>query len=142
MRIFCHFIVIAIICATTGCSLSKADRVVVVRDSQGRPIASNTLRFANSRESWYPGADVPLFGPAVVIVEAPLDTNGQARVHLRRVEWWVSFDVDQTREGYSVLSITPSDIQKGGTFRFYKPPPTIGDTNVFLSEYTLEIKKP
>ena len=142
MRAFCQLITIAIICATTGCSPSKLDRIVVVRDNQGRPLASKNLRFAHSRESWIPWADSPLFGPGTVIVEVPLDANGQARIHLRAVSWWVSFDTDLTREGHSVLSITPSDLQKGGTFHFYKPPPTIGDTNVFLSDYCLTIKKP
>ena len=170
MRVFCHLVMTAFICAMTGCSLSKSDRIVSVRNAQGRPVANKTLRFAHSREPLVPGADVPLFGPATEIVEAPLDANGQARIYLSRVSWWVSFDADQTREGHAVTSITPSDIQKGGTFRFYKPrptaggtnisqsgwvlqtnggtlssdesPPTIGDANVFLSDYVLIIEKP
>ena len=141
MRVFRYFIFAAAVCWAAGCS-SEPVRVLAVRDIHGGVIASKTLRFAHSRESWIPGADVPLFGPATVIVEVPLDTNGQAQVQLRETSWWVSFDVDSSRAGHSVLSLAPSDVRHGGTFRFYKPPPTIGDTNVFLSDYILTIKKP
>lgn len=127
----------------TGCALPSPERIVRLDDTErGQPVAKKTLIFTHSRESWIPGADVPLFGPDVDIVEVPLDANGEAHIHPRRVLWWVGLDENNNRSGRSGTSITSSDLRDGGTFRLYRPPPIIGDTNIFPSKYSLTIKKP
>ena len=124
----------------TGCS---TERIVRLEDTDRRqPVPNKTLFFTHGRDSWVPGADVPLFGPAVVTVKVPLDANGQAHIHLRRVLWWACFEEDQSRTGNCCTSIMPSDLRDGGVFRLYRPPPTIADTNVVLSKYVLRITKP
>jgi hypothetical protein len=139
MRTSGYFLWVAIICVMTGCS---NERIVRLEDTErGLPVPNKTLIFTHGRDSWIPGADVPLFGPAVVTVEVPLDTNGEAHIHLRRVLWWARFEEDQTRTGNCGTSIKPSDLRDGGVYRLYRPPPTIGDTNIFPSKYVLRITK-
>jgi hypothetical protein len=132
---------VAFICP--GCTWTKVERIVNVHDTiRAHTVTDKALIFTHVRESWYPGADVPLFGPAVETVEADLWPTGQARIHLKRVKWWARLQIDNTSRGIAGATITPSDIRDGGAFRLYRPPPTPGDTNIFPSEFLLTIQKP
>jgi hypothetical protein len=142
MRTLRHFAATAMIYVCAGCSSSGPERIVRLEDTElGKPVANMTVTFTHSRESWMPGADVPLFGPDTDIVEVPLDANGEARIHLPRKSWWASIDRDGTRSGHAGTSIESSNIRDGGVFRLYQPPPTIADTNIYPSKFVLIIKK-
>jgi hypothetical protein len=138
MKALNHLFATVMICVLAGCTSSRPERIVTLQDTeQNLPAAKKTLLFLHSRESWYPGADVPLFGPATEIVAVTLDANGEAHIHLRRVSWWAR--IDDTKYG---TSIKPSNLRDGGTFRLYGPPPFPADTNLYPSKYVLTIKKP
>ena len=143
MKAFCHFAAMGLLCLVAGCSRSGPERIVKLEDAErGKGVGNKTLIFTYAPESWVPCADVPLFGPSVVTVQVPLNSDGEAHVNLRRVLWWARFEEDQTRTGNCGTSIKPADLRDGGTFRLYRPPPIIGDTNIFPSKYVVRIQKP
>jgi hypothetical protein len=102
--------------------------VKLMDTEQNRPATNRTLLFF--------GETGPM-GMDIIEVKSPLDANGESRVRLQRLRWWAR--IDGTKFGTSVL---PSDLQNGGTFRLYGPPPSPYDTNLYPSKYVLEIQKP
>lgn len=119
---------ILLLLIATGCQSVKVERVVKLTDlEQDRPVAHSTLLFFGET------------GPLAKLIEAKvnLDANGESRVRLQRLRWWAR--IDGTKFGTSVL---PSDLQNGGMFRLYGPPPSPYDTNLYPSKYVLGIHKP
>lgn len=118
-----------VVVIASGCQSSKVERVVKLTDlEQMKPAAGRTLLFF--------GETGPM-GMDEIEVKAMLDANGESIVQLQRLRWWAR--IDGTKFGTSVL---PSDLQNGGTFRLYGPPPNPTDTNLYPSKYVLEIRSP
>lgn len=113
----------------SGCQSPKVElNVKLVDTEQNRPAANRTLLFF--------GETGPM-GMDEIEVQAPLDANGESRVRLQSLRWRAG--IDGTRFG---ATFRLSDLQKGGTFRLYGPPPSPYDTNLYPSKYVLEIHKP
>lgn len=125
---------VAISLLSLVCSSSKVERIIRVVDTdQNQPAANKTFVFFE---------DAPL-APMVKAAEpviARLDMNGEAHISLRMVAGWGRLD-KSTSSSYGT-SLKASDIADGGRFRLYSPPPVPTDTNIYSSQYVLEIRKP
>lgn len=120
----------------TGCGVRQTERIVRVVDStENQPVSKEQFSFASD----FPFLSelFPRKRPATVW--ATLDTNGEARVHFPNSKGWGS--LHQNRTNHFGVSLTRENILRGGRFRLFAPPPAPGDTNIYPSNYILEIIK-
>jgi hypothetical protein len=117
-----------------GCESRSIDRIVRVTNTDKHCPATNvTFVF------WEDAPFEPLIkgrGP----VTASLDTNGEARVRIRCTAGWARIDESQSKSYGTGLSA--KNLVKGGRFRLFGAPPAPTDTNVYPSQYLLEISRP
>jgi hypothetical protein len=113
----------------SGCQSPKTDFNVRLMDTeQNRPGANLTILFF--------GETGPM-GMDEIEVKVPLDANGESRVRLQKLRWRATIE----GKGFG-MTFRASDLQSGGTFRFYDSPPSPYDTNLYPSKYVLEIHRP
>jgi len=116
-----------------GCKTSDTDCIVSIFDTkQNQPATNKTFLFFQ---------DAP-FAPLIkapAAIEAHLDKNGEARVHLPAVSGWARIDDNGVSYG---TSLKPADISNGGRFQLYGPSSNLQSTNLFPSKFVLEIRKP
>jgi hypothetical protein len=127
----------ALLLLSSGCALYRPERIVALREvEENRPAGNKTLVFVREWEPKVLPVDQPLFGETIVNV--PLDANGQAHIHLRRVHWRAV--VENSSAGATV------DIRNGGLFPLYESSSTSSNTNLEhllrKPKYMLTIKKP